>query len=144
MEKVCPKEGAGQLYRVAVKFGLIAAAGAFAARHALLPWSEREARNVAEEWFQIWLANRGGTGNLEVEKALRNIQDFWARNKESRFINLDSLGDGSGFPREVAGLYWKVDGEVVFFLKIGVFNDLARSAIARNCSMRCRKRGCSS
>lgn len=128
VERVCPKEGAGQLYRVAVKFGLIAAAGAFAARHALLPWSEREAGNVAEEWFRIWLQNRGGTGNLEVEKAIRATQDFWARNKESRFINLDSLGDGSGFPREVAGFYWRADGEVVFFLKAEVFSDLVRSA----------------
>lgn len=128
VERVCPKEGAGQLYRVAVKFGLIAAAGAFAARHALLPWSEREAGNVAEEWFRIWLENRGGTGNLEVEKAIKNIQDCWARNKESRFMNLDSLGDGSGFPREVAGFYWRADDEVVFFLKAEVFSDLARSA----------------
>ena len=35
--RVCPREGVGQLHRVAIKFGLIAAAGSFAARHGLLP-----------------------------------------------------------------------------------------------------------
>ena len=119
---------AGQLHRVAIKFGLIAAAGSFAARHGLLPWSEQEAEKVAEEWFQIWLDARGGTGNLEVEKAIKAIQDDWALHRESNYHNLDNYGDGSGFPRELHGYYWKKDDEVEFFIKSEIFSRLTGSA----------------
>ena len=126
-ERVCPKEGAGQISRVAIKFGFMAAVRAFAARHGLLPWSEQEAEKVAEEWFQIWLDARGGTGNLEVEKAIKAIQDEWELHKENHYHNLDNYGDGSGFPRELNGYYWKKDDEVEFFIKSEIFSTLTGS-----------------
>ena len=122
-----PKERVGQSHRVAIKFGLIAAAGSFAARHGLLPWSPEDAEKVAEEWFAIWLENRGGTGNLEVEKAIKAIQDEWALHRESNYHNLDNYGTGSGFPRELHGYFWKKDDEVEFFIKAEIFSRLIGS-----------------
>ncbi|WP_165076014.1 MULTISPECIES: DUF927 domain-containing protein [unclassified Desulfovibrio] len=123
VERVSPKEGVGQIHRVAIKFGLIAAAGGFAARHGLLPWSPEDAAKVAEEWFAIWMEKRGGTGNLEVEKAIKAIQDEWALRRESNYHNLDNYGDGSRYP-ELHGYYWKKDGEVEFFIKAEIFTKL--------------------
>lgn len=127
VERVSPKEGAGQISRVAIKFGFMAAAGGFAARHGLLPWSEQEAEKVSEEWFQIWIVARGGTGNLEVEKAIKAIQEDWALHRESNYHNLDNYGTGSGFPRELHGYFWKKDDEVEFFIKAEIFSRLIGS-----------------
>lgn len=116
VERVCPKEGAGQLRRVANKFGLIAAAGIFAARHGLLPWSPEEAEKVAEEWFAIWLNNRGGTGNLEVEQAIKAIQADWELHWTNHYHDLDCSRDPSGFPRELHGYYRVKDGELEVYI----------------------------
>lgn len=127
VDRVCPKEGVGQIRRVAIKFGFMAAVGAFAARHGLLPWSSREAEKVAEEWFQIWLDNRGGTGNLEVEKAIKAIQDEWALHRESTYLNLDNYGDGSGFSRDLHGYYRTLNGELEVYIKAEIFTRLVGS-----------------
>lgn len=141
VERVCPKEGTGEISRVAIKFGFMAAVGAFAARHGLLPWSEPEAEKVAEEWFQIWLDARGGTGNLEVEKAIKAIQDEWALHRESSYHNLDNYGDGSGYPRELHGYYWKKNDEVEFFIKSEIFGRLTGSTNRKELLDAMRQRG---
>lgn len=61
----CPDGSCGQVRRVAVKFGLIAAAGMFEAKNGILPWTPEESRDAVAEWFKIWLDGRGGVGNLE-------------------------------------------------------------------------------
>ena len=141
VERVCPKEGVGQISRVAIKFGFMASVGAFAARHGLLPWSPEDAEKVAEEWFQIWLEKRGGTGDLEVEKAIKAIQEDWALHRESNYHNLDNYGDGSGFPRELHGYYWKKDDEVEFFIKAEIFSRLIGSTNRQELLDAMRQRG---
>lgn len=76
---------------------------------------------------QTWLVARGGTGHLEVERAIKAIQDDWELCKENHYHNLDNYGDGSGFPRELHGFYWKDNGEVVFFIKSEIFSRLIGS-----------------
>ena len=127
VERVSPKEGTGQISRVAIKFGFMAAVGAFAARHGLLPWSPEDAEKVAEEWFQIWQEKRGGTGNLEVEKAIKAIQADWELHKENHYHNLDNGGDGSGFPRELHGYYRTLDRELEVHIKSEIFTRLVGS-----------------
>ena len=63
-----------------------------------------------------------------MEKAIKAIQDDWALHRESNYHNLKNYGDGSGFPRELHGYYWKKNEEVEFFIKSEIFSRLTGSA----------------
>ena len=119
----CPDVSCGQVRRVAVKFGLIAAAGMFASKHDILPWTPEESSDAVAEWFKVWLDGRGGIGNLEIMKALERFKDFFARHGRSRFVEVDSLGESM---RDLAGYRWEDKGEQMFFMNIPTFNDLAK------------------
>lgn len=119
----CPDGSCGQVRRVAVKFGLIAAAGMFAAKNGILPWTPEESRDAVAEWFKIWLDGRGGVGNLEIMKALDRFKDFFARHGRSRFVEVNGVGENM---RDLAGYRWEDKGEQRFFMITPAFNDLAK------------------
>ena len=119
----CPEGACGQVRRVALKFGLIAAAGMFAARAGVLPWTPESAHDAVVDWFNVWLDERGGVGNLEIMKALDRFKDFFARHGRSRFADVDGLGESM---RDLAGYIWKDKGELRIFMTSPTFNDLAK------------------
>lgn len=122
-KKHCPEGACGQVRRVVLKFGLTAAAGVFAAKAGILPWTPEESSDAVVEWLNVWLDERGGVGNLEIMKALDRFKDFFARYSRSRFVDVDGLGESM---RDLAGYRWEDKGDLRLFMTIPTFNDLAK------------------
>ena len=53
-----PPDANGQVFRVAKRFALIAAAGNFSCKNGIFPWIEEENWNVVRKWFPVWLDER--------------------------------------------------------------------------------------
>jgi uncharacterized protein (DUF927 family) len=87
-----PPEAAGQVARVADRFGLVAGAGELARTLGLVPWPEGEAFEAAVRCFKAWLSERGGTGPAEVEAGVRAVLDFLGTHGAARFEPLESRG----------------------------------------------------
>ncbi len=60
-----PPDAAGQVLRVAQRFGLVAVAGELATRYGVTGWAEGEAIQAAGRCFAAWLDSFGGAGNRE-------------------------------------------------------------------------------
>lgn len=109
---VAPPGSDGQVIRVAGRFGLLAAAGEYAARHGILNWPEGKAEWGVRECFNDWLQRRGGHGPLEIRTLLESFTGWLQANGEARFSPMDGNVKGperpvinrAGFRREVATL----------------------------------------
>jgi uncharacterized protein (DUF927 family) len=89
---------AGQVARVAARFGLIAAAGELAAGSGIVPWAPGEAARAAARCFADWVATRpGGAGPGEDAAALRQVRAFIEAHGASRF---EALAGQEGAPEE--------------------------------------------
>lgn len=87
--RVCPAHASGQVYRVAERFALVAAAGTLATRWGILPWPAQEAAEAAESLFLDWLKRRGSAGALEGKKALEQVRAMIEKHGASRFVPWD-------------------------------------------------------
>lgn len=84
-EQIVPIDAGGQVKRVGRRFALVAAAGEMASAQGLTGWPAGEATRATTLCFNAWLEARGGTGNSEPAKMIRQVQAFLAANGESRF-----------------------------------------------------------
>lgn len=82
-----PAGAAGQVERVARRFGLVAHAGELARAFGLVPWKPGEATAAAAACFASWLATFGGVGNREERQLLRQVRAFFELHGSSRFEN---------------------------------------------------------
>ncbi|MDK9716829.1 MAG: hypothetical protein OEL57_02850 [Trichlorobacter sp.] len=98
VDEVAPAGSDGQVVRVAARFGLLAAAGEYAARHGVLPWPEGEATWGVRECFNAWLQRRGGHGPLEVKTLLETFEGWLQTNGEARFTPMDGEVKGPARP----------------------------------------------
>jgi len=89
-------DAAGEVYRVAASFGLVAGAGELATAYGVTKWKEGVSRRAAVACFQDWLLARGSTGPLDVERGLQEVVEFVTQN-HTRFHNLRE--DPSTWPR---------------------------------------------
>jgi len=96
VEEVAPKDAAGQVLRVARRFGLVAMAGELASGdgltgpgYGLTGWAEGEATTAARKCFAAWLEGFGGTGNREERAILAQVRAFFEAHGASRFARLD-------------------------------------------------------
>ena len=80
-----PAGASGQVYRVAQRFGLIGAAGELATAAGITGWPEGVALTAAARCFHDWLQRRGGIGNAEEARALRQVRLFFEQYGEARF-----------------------------------------------------------
>jgi putative DNA primase/helicase len=80
-----------QVVRVAMKAGLVAAAGEMAIEFGVLSWPVGSAIDAAEYVFQEWLKRRGTTGSHELMEALRKIQALFEQSGTSRFDPLHTV-----------------------------------------------------
>ncbi len=80
----------GQTFRVANRFGLVAAAGELATEFGLTGWPVGDATKAVEMCFKDWNNSRGGKSNVAYEKlnALSQIRLFIEQNGESRFTEI--------------------------------------------------------
>ncbi len=93
---VAPKDAAGQVLRVARRFGLVAMAGELASGdeligpgYGLTGWAEGEATTAARKCFAAWLEGFGGVGNREERAMLAQVRAFFEAHGASRFARLD-------------------------------------------------------
>jgi putative DNA primase/helicase len=93
---VAPKDAAGQVLRVARRFGLVAMAGELASGcdlvgrgYGLTGWAEGEATTAARKCFAAWLEGFGGIGNREERAMLGQVRAFFEAHGASRFARLD-------------------------------------------------------
>jgi putative DNA primase/helicase len=75
---------AGQVARVAARFGLVAFAGEAATEAGLTGWHKNAALGAARQCFRAWLDARGGAGNLEERQILQAVRAFLQAHGESR------------------------------------------------------------
>lgn len=101
----------GQVLRVLDRFAALAAAGELAASFGLLPWETGEAVSGMQRCWTAWLSARGGLGNLEAERAVRQVRAFLESHGTSRFA---PLGSPDNNVRDRVGFH-ESDGEGVMF-----------------------------
>jgi hypothetical protein len=83
----------GQLRRVAMKIGLVAAAGELAIKFGIFPWPPGTALKAADFVFQSWLARRGSKGSTEMQQALERVQLLFEKHGDTRFDSLRAVTD---------------------------------------------------
>jgi uncharacterized protein (DUF927 family)/phage/plasmid primase-like uncharacterized protein len=88
-----PAGAAGQVLRVAQRFGLVAVAGELAAHYAVTGWPEGEATQAASRCFAAWLDSFGGTGNREDRALLAQVRGFFETHGASRFEDVAATVD---------------------------------------------------
>jgi len=88
-----PAGAAGQVLRVAQRFGLVAVAGELAAHYGLTGWPEGEATQAASRCFAAWLDAFGGTGNREDRALLAQVRGFFETHGASRFEDVAATVD---------------------------------------------------
>lgn len=142
IKKHCSAGISGQVYRVAARFALIAAAGAFACRHAILPWSSADAESVAAKWFNIWLNERGTLGSREIETAINNLQEHWTLNWRTKYADLYAARNGS-LAWDISG-YKERDskiGKMICYMLSNTFSELIKGCDRRDALAELAKRG---
>lgn len=102
-----PVDAAGQVLRVARRFGLVAVAGELASHYSLTGWPEGEAVAAAHKCFAAWLEGFGGAGNREDRAMLAQVRAFFEAHGASRFEDMAATGEQriinrAGFVRTAA------------------------------------------
>ena len=119
--KNVPAGASGEIYRVANRFGVIAAAGELA-RH-IAGWESGVAWASAEWCFRRWLDARSSiTGAADADKSVRDFR-LWLFGNKNRFENLD-IPELRPIPHQ-AGWCRLVDGAVEYWIQRDVFTDEA-------------------
>ena len=83
--EVVPAGAAGQVERVARRFGLVAVAGELASHYGLTGWSPGESERAAKACFASWLEGFGGISNREERDLLSQVRAFFEAHGASRF-----------------------------------------------------------
>lgn len=136
--KSVPAGASGQVRRVARKFGLIAIAGELAIEWGIFPLNKGDADAAASSWFAIWLEQRGGHGDVEMEKVLKRIQDHFAVER-SRYVQITPVN--SYQPTHLAGYTWTQDGRPVYLMLSQVLENLARGVNRKLLKQQMQKKG---
>lgn len=119
-----PPKASGQIFRVARRFGLSAAAGELATQIGLTGWEEGESIWAAQSCFRAWQESFGQPSeNKEVSNILAHVRGFLQCHGASRFQNLDisenqKVSDRVGF--------FKTDdkGRQTFFMFVETFREV--------------------
>jgi uncharacterized protein (DUF927 family) len=94
----CPRSADGQVFRVAERFGLVAAGGELAIALGILPWERGEASRAAAVCFQAWIDGRGGVQPTEIVNGIAQVRQFIELHGESRFTSWSNGEPDYGVP----------------------------------------------
>lgn len=75
----------GQVKRAAARFALVETAGCVATEADLTGWPEDEVRNAVDTCFALWLGQRNGIGDAEIEAGIAQVRCFIEAHGMSRF-----------------------------------------------------------
>ncbi|KQP81758.1 hypothetical protein ASF60_22275 [Methylobacterium sp. Leaf113] len=104
------EDASGQVHRVALRFGFVAAAGELARSFGLIPVEPGAVTAAAGSLFRQWVDLRGGTGASEARSAVTQVRGFLQRHTLARFVPADAgLDAGSWRAQNVAGFRMKQD-----------------------------------
>lgn len=124
----CPKDASGQVQRVCRKFALMASVGELAYEFGIFPYEKGECHKAAISWFNVWLVRRKGIGNLEVENAIKTIEDAITMQGETHFIDM-SRSVELGYARSgYLGYRWTESKIYIFFILAPHFSKLCGNA----------------
>lgn len=96
MAKATQDGDSGQIYRGAVRFGAVAAAGEMAAAMGVVPWAAGTAEAAALACFNTWAAGFGRKGLREDRQVLAKVRNAIQAN-QSRFANVPKDKGQSGW-----------------------------------------------
>ncbi|MGF6664845.1 putative DNA primase/helicase [Paraburkholderia atlantica] len=88
-----PANANGQAHRVCQRFALIGLAGEYATASGITGWEPQQALQAAADCFDVWMENRGGSGNQERASILSHVKAFFESHEESRFSDLADTSD---------------------------------------------------
>ena len=80
------------------RFALAAAAGELATQYGITGWSAGDAREAAKVCFEAWRMERGGSGSVDLERGVRQVQAFIQAYGPSRFQPLKEECDNRNNP----------------------------------------------
>lgn len=86
LKEYMPAEASGEVWRVASRFALVAAAGESARE--VTGWPEDVSLAAAAEMFKVWLTGRGTSGHKDDEAAIQQVRAFLEAHGASRFQNV--------------------------------------------------------
>jgi uncharacterized protein (DUF927 family)/phage/plasmid primase-like uncharacterized protein len=88
-----PENAAGQVLRVARRFGLVGVAGELATFYGITGWPAGEAMISVHKCFAAWLEAFGGTGNREERSILSQVRAFFEAHGASRFEDIHATNE---------------------------------------------------
>lgn len=98
-------EASGEVWRVAARFALVAAAGESACE--VTGWPQGTSLTAAAEMFKVWLGGRGTTGHKDDEAAMQQVRAFLEAHGASRFQDVTDtfarVVNRAGFKRTLPG-----------------------------------------
>lgn len=89
-----PEGASGEVFRVASRFAVVAAAGESAEE--ITGWQPGEAYAAAAKMFNSWLTTRGTSGAGDIEAAIRQVRAFIELHGSSRFQYSTQKKDDEG------------------------------------------------
>lgn len=99
-----PDGACSQIQRVLKKFALIGAVGELAIEWGILPYPRGNVARAAKKWFGIWVKERKGLENQEIQKALERIRTHF-ETKAHLYVDAQQFADSSSLPtRELIGI----------------------------------------
>jgi uncharacterized protein (DUF927 family) len=127
MSDLLPENASSEVGRALRRFALVSAAGEMATDMGITGWEPNTAAWGAERCFRDWIDWRGGTGQADMQAALRQVKAFFEANGASRFqspfTRMDKGGDAIEERVFNRAGYWKSgeDGERLFLVYPEVF-----------------------
>lgn len=118
-EQFVPAGSDGQVYRVADRFALVAAAGELATEWGITGWEAGEATIAAQACFADWVGDRGGVGRKEDTDITRRVRRFLQEHGDARFVPME--GGGEFRTQYRAGYRGKHGGEMLYYVLSEVF-----------------------
>lgn len=118
--EVVPQGASGQVWRVARRFALVAAAGELATAYGVTGWDQGEATRAAAACFHAWLADFG-EGSHEDRAAVEQVLAFLEKHGSSRFEKKDGTGE-TVYNR--AGFYEDVNDTRLYYVLPEAFKEM--------------------
>lgn len=121
IRKYVPAAAAGEVYRVASRFAMVAAAGELA--RDVTGWGKGDCLEAAARMFKVWIAGRGSSGSRDTEAAINQVRAFLETHGSSRFRDLDCRDEDRIINRAGFRRVNESDGETVYLILPEVFRN---------------------
>jgi uncharacterized protein (DUF927 family) len=113
------KDASGEVYRVASRFALVAAAGVLASDFGVTGWDRMDVIKCIERIFDEWLESRGTVGSFDTARGVQQVLSFIAQHGSSRFQSVTDtflrIPNRAGFKKD------NFEGETEYWILPEVF-----------------------